>query len=103
MDSKSDKGYVLRFIIACLAAILIFHFAWTPYLLQNWSNSLFFTIGDILLFAGFTGVSVKAYKEADDPNFDYMRYVFMVIAIASCIWAAAWSTGLMNNIEQGIH
>jgi hypothetical protein len=103
MESKSEKGYILRWIIACLAVITIFHFAWAPYLLQNWHGSLLFTGVDALLFGVFGVTSYIAYKQADDPNYDYMRKIFIWVAVASSIWAAAWSTGLMNNIEQGIH
>jgi hypothetical protein len=102
MESKSDKKNVLLWILGCLAAILIFHFAWTPYLLQNWSKSLLFTGVDVLLFGAFGITSVIAYKQADDPEYDYLRRIFIWIAVASSIWAAAWSTGLMNNISQGI-
>lgn len=102
MESKSEKGYVLRWIIGCLAAILVFHFAWAPYLFMNWNSNLLFTGVDALLFGAFGGTSIIAYKQADDPNFDYMHKVFIWLAVASSIWAAAWSTGLMNNISQGI-
>lgn len=103
MESKSDKGTVLTIIGACLAAILIFHFSWTPYLLMNWGSNLLFTGLDALLFGAFGVTSAIAYKQADDPNYDYMRKVIIWLAVASSIWAAAWSTGLMNNIEQGIN
>lgn len=102
MESKSEKKLVLGIVGACLAVIAIFHFAWTPYLLQNWSNNLLFTGIDALLFGAFGITSVIAYKQADDPNYDYLRKLVIWVAVASSIWAAAWSTGLMNNISQGI-
>lgn len=103
MESKSEKGLVLKWIGGCLAAILIFHFAWASYLFQNWNSNLLFTGVDILLFGVFGLTSYLAYKQADDPNYDYLRRIFIIISIASSIWAAAWSTGLMNNISQGIN
>lgn len=103
MAQKSEKGYVMRWIIACTAAILLFHFAWTPYLLQNWKDNLLFTAIDAILFLGFISSSYSAYVQADAPEYEYLRKIFIWIAVASSIWAAAWSTGLMNNITQGIN
>jgi hypothetical protein len=103
MESKSDKKTVLWIIAASLAAILIFHFSWAPYLFMNWSSNLLFTGVDALLFGAFGVTSAIAYKQADDPNYDYLRKLLIWVAVASSIWAAAWSTGLMNNIEQGIN
>lgn len=103
MESKSDKGYVLGWSLGCLATILLFHFAWADYLFTNWNTSFFFTLVDAILFVGFLGTTITAYVKADDPNYDYLRKVYIGLAVASSIWAAAWSTGLMNNISQGIN
>lgn len=103
MEPKSEKGYILRWIIGCLATILLFHFAWAQYLFMNWSNNLLFTLVDAVLFAGFIGTALGAYTQADDPNYEYLRKIFIALTVASSIWAAAWSTGLMNNIQQGIN
>jgi multisubunit Na+/H+ antiporter MnhB subunit len=100
-NSKSDKSLVGILIIACTVIILIFHFAWSKYLFMNYSRPLF-VIVDIALALAFAWASVKAYDNADDPNKDGLRWLAVIIAAVSCIWAAAWSTGLMNNIEQGI-
>jgi hypothetical protein len=100
-NSKSDKGSVAFLVTACTVGILIFHFAWAKYLLMNYSRPVFAVI-DVLLALLFAWVSVKAYNNADDPNKDGLRWAAVVIAAISCIWAAAWSTGLMNNIDQGL-
>ena len=102
MENKSEKSGVLLLIGGCLAAILIFHFAWATYLFQNWNTNTLFTIVDAVLAILFGGSSIIAYKNADDPNYDYWHRILIGIAVASSIWAAAWSTGLMNNISQGI-
>lgn len=101
MASKSDKSLVGILIAACSVVILIFHFAWTKYLFANYSL-LGFSVIDVVLLLSFAGASYVAYKNADDPNKDSWRWVVVVLAVVSSIWAAAWSTGLMNNISQGI-
>lgn len=98
---KSDKGLVAILVTACTVIVLIFHFAWAKYLLMNYSNALF-AIVDVALALFFAWLSVKAYKNADDPNKDWQRWAVVIIAVVSSIWAAAWSTGLMNNISQGL-
>jgi hypothetical protein len=100
-NSKSDKGLVAILVTACTVIILIFHFAWAKYLFMNYSRPVFAVV-DVLLALLFAWVSVKAYDNADDPNKDGLRWLAVVIAAISSIWAAAWSTGLMNNMEQGI-
>lgn len=100
-NSKSDKPLVRNLIIGCLAAVLIFHFAWAKYLFANYSRAGFAVI-DIVVAVAFVLAANVAYKNADDPNKDYWRWVTVIVAVASCIWAAAWSTGLMNNLDQGI-
>ena len=101
MASKSDKKLVGILIAACSVIILIFHFAWAHYLFQNYSK-LGFSVVDVLLLVAFAGASYIAYKSADDPNKDNWRWAVVLLAVASSIWAAAWSTGLMNNINQGL-
>lgn len=98
---ENAKKKVLWWALGCLVVIGIFHFAWSTYLFQLWGPNLF-TIIDALLFGGFIGTSVSAYALAEDPNYDYLYRVFIWLAVASSIWAAAWSTGLMNNLSQGI-
>lgn len=100
-NSKSDKGLVATMIIACTLVIAIFHFAWTKYLLINYSRPVFAAL-DIIILLIYAYTSLKAYKNADNPNYDWQRWAVVIIAVISSIWAAAWSTGLMNNIEQGI-
>lgn len=101
MANKSDKGLVAILIGACTVVILIFHFAWAKYLVMNYSKPLFAII-DVVVSLIFAWTCVNAYKNADDPNKDWQRIAIVVITILSSIWAAAWSTGLMNNIDQGI-
>lgn len=100
-NSKSDKGLVGILIAACAVVIAIFHFAWAHYLFMNYSRPLF-ALFDIALILAFAWASIKGYNNADDPNKDWLRWVIILIAVGSSIWAAAWSTGLMNNIDQGI-
>lgn len=100
MASKSEKNLVGIMIVACTVAILIFHFAWSKYLFINYGRPVF-VIGDIALALAFAWASLKAYNNADDPNYDGWRWAAIVVAALSSIWAAAWSTGLMNNIDQG--
>lgn len=100
-NSKSDKKVVAILIIACSVVIAIFHFAWSKYLFMNYSRPMF-TLIDIALVLCFAWASIKAYNNADDPNKDWLRWASVILAIGSSIWAAAWSTGLMNNIDQGI-
>jgi hypothetical protein len=101
-NSKSDKPLVRNWIIGCVITILIFHFAWAKYLIMNYHRSVFFTVVDIVLFLAFGIGAFIAYENADDPNKDTWRKEFIWLAVISCIWAAAWSTGLMNNLDQGI-
>lgn len=100
-NSKSDKGLVSILIAACSVVILIFHFAWARYLFMNYPRPLF-TFFDIALILAFAWSSIKAYNNADDPNKDWLRWMIVIVAVLSCVWAAAWSTGLMNNLDQGI-
>jgi hypothetical protein len=102
MASKSEKTYVLWWIVGCAAVITIFHLVWAKYLFMNYKESPLFTWVDVCLFIAFGGSSILAYIGADNPNEDYWRKVFIWITVASSIWAAAWSTGLMNNISEGI-
>lgn len=99
-NEKSEKSVVGILIAACTIAILIFHFAWSKYLFMNYSN-LLFAIIDVVLVLAFAWYSVKAYKTAKTGD-NGPRWLVVLIAAISCIWAAAWSTGLMNNIQQGI-
>lgn len=101
MASKSDKGLVGILIAACTVVILIFHFAWAHYLFLNYSKP-FFVIVDIAVGLAFSWACIKAYNYADDPNYDWLRKLAVALAVISSIWAAAWSTGLMNNLNQGI-
>lgn len=100
-NSKSDKKLVGILIAVCSLAILIFHFAWAKFLFMNYSKPFFATL-DIVVLLAFAWASFEAYKNADDPNKDWLRKFVVVLAVVSCIWAAAWSTGLMNNLDQGI-
>lgn len=99
-NEKSEKSVVGILVAACAAAILIFHFAWSKYLFMNYSN-LLFAIVDIALVVAFAWYSLKAYNTAETGD-NGPRLLVILIAAISCIWAAAWSTGLMNNIQQGI-
>src|SRR5687768_14867036 len=100
-NSKSDKGLVAIMIIACTVVIAIFHFAWAKYLFMNYGRPLFAAL-DIILVLIYAYTSFCAYKNADDPNKEWQRWAVVVIAVISSIWAAAWSTELMNNLDQGI-
>jgi hypothetical protein len=99
-NQKSEKSTVGILVAACTIAILIFHFAWAKYLFMNYSN-LLFALVDIVLVLAFAWYSLKAYSTADTGD-NGPRWLAVIIAVISCIWAAAWSTGLMNNIQQGI-
>lgn len=99
-NEKSEKSVVGILVAACTIAILIFHFAWSKYLFMNYSN-LLFAIVDIVLVVAFAWASLRAYKTAKTGD-NGPRWLVVLIAAVSCIWAAAWSTGLMNNIQQGI-
>jgi hypothetical protein len=101
MENKSDKPTVVIIMLACIGVILLFHFAWYKYLVLNY-NHLLFTAGDIVLLILFGITCVVAYKNADDPNYDIWWKLMISMALASSVWAAAWSTGLMNNLSQGI-
>ncbi len=102
MASKSEKSYVLWWIVACAGVITIFHLSWAKYLFMNYKENALFTWVDISLFIAFGISSILAYVGADNPNEDRWRKIFIGLAVISCIWAAAWSTGLMNNITEGI-
>lgn len=99
-NEKSEKSTVGILIVACTIVILIFHFAWSKYLFMNYGKPLF-AIVDIVLVLAFAWASLRAYNTADTGD-NGPRWLVAVIAVISCIWAAAWSTGLMNNIQQGI-
>lgn len=100
-SDKSDKSLVGILIGACTVIILIFHFAWAHYLFLNYHKPVF-VITDIVVLLAFAWVSIKAYNNADDPNKDWLRYAVVTLTVLASIWAAAWSTGLMNNIDQGL-
>lgn len=100
-NERSDKSTVGIIIAACTIVILIFHFAWSKYLFMNYGRPVF-AIFDILLILCFAYASKQAYTGAEDPNKDSWRWAAIFVAVLSSIWAAAWSTGLMNNIDQGI-
>lgn len=99
-NEKSEKSVVSILVAACTIAILIFHFAWAKYLFMNYSNFLF-AIVDIVLAVAFAWASLKAYSSAETGD-NGPRWLVALLAAISCIWAAAWSTGLLNNIQQGI-
>jgi hypothetical protein len=99
MTSKSDKGYIFRWVVACLIVICIFHFSWAKYLFQNWDHNFAFTMVDALLFAIFCYSGFVAIINADDPNKEGWRYVFIITTLASSAWAAGWSVALMNTIK----
>lgn len=89
-NSKSDKPLVRNMIIACVVAILIFHFAWFRQLTVNLHEWLF-VAGDIVMLAAFGYFCNASYKEADDPNKEYYRYIVVATAVVLCIWAGAWA------------
>jgi hypothetical protein len=95
--SKSDKPLVRNTILFCIAAMLIFHFAWSQQLFQNYHNVLF-ALGDAVLLLAFVIGSAKAYVEADEPNSDKLRYFVIAITVASCLWAAGWAAGLNERV-----
>lgn len=104
MANKSDKPYILGWIIGCFIVMLIFHFIppWIPYLFMNYHRSWFFLIGDIVLLILFVIGGIFSYATADDPNKEGWRKEFIWVAIISCIWAASWSSALMNQLDQGL-
>ena len=97
MANKSDKPLVRNTIIACLLAILIFHFGWSRQLSINLDNWLF-TLIDGLLIGGFIVEAIGAYKYADDPNKDWKRIVIIAFAIALCIWAGGWAAYVNDRV-----
>lgn len=96
-NSKTDKPLVRNMIIACVAAILIFHFAWFRQLTVNLHEWLF-VAGDIIMVAAFGYYSGKSYKNADDPNKEYYRYIVVALAVALCIWAGAWAAYVNEQV-----
>lgn len=96
-NSKSDKPLVIRMIAACSAAILIFHFAWFRQLTINLHEWLF-VVGDIVLLIAFSYFSNTSYKNADDPNKEYNRYIVVAFAVAICIWAGAWAAYVNEKV-----
>ena len=95
--SKSDKPLVIKMIAACIAAILIFHFAWFRQLAVNLHEWLFVT-GDIILLIAFSYFSNASYKYADDPNKEYNRYIVVALAAALCLWAGAWAAYVNEKV-----
>ena len=88
--SKSDKPLVRNMIIVCVVAILIFHFAWLKQLVVNMHEWLF-VIGDTIMIGIFGYFSAESYKQADDPNKEYYRYLVVGLAAALCLWAGGWA------------
>lgn len=97
MANKSDKNLVRNMIIFCAGTILLFHFAWAHNYFVNLGNA-FFTIVDLVLISLFAYQAKGAYQHADDPNKDWKRYVVVVLALISSIWAAGWSAGLNERV-----
>jgi 4-hydroxybenzoate polyprenyltransferase len=96
-NSKSDKSLVRNMVLACLGAILIFHFAWLKQLITNYHN-LLFAIGDIALLVLFAWQSKISYEQADNPNKEWRRWVVVLIAAALCLWAGGWAAYLNEKI-----
>lgn len=96
-NSKTDKPLVRNMVLACLAAILLFHFAWLRQLGTNYHNA-FFAIVDILAFAVFAWQSFVAYVQADNPNKEWRRKVVVGVAVFLCIWAGAWAAGVNEKV-----
>lgn len=96
-NSKSDKPLVRNLIIGCVVAILIFHFAWFRQLTVNLHDWLF-VIGDIILIALFGYSSGKAYKLADDPNNEWLRWATALLAVAICAWAGGWAAYVNEKV-----
>lgn len=96
-NQKSDKPLVRNLIIACVAAILIFHFAWSNQYFVNLHN-IWFLLVDFGLLIAFAYQAQGAYQYADDPNKDWKRVVIIILAAISCIWAAGWSAGLNEKV-----
>lgn len=89
-NSKSDKPLVIKMMLVCVGAILLFHFGWLNQLMTNYQNALF-AIGDIVLLVLFAWQSIGAYTQADDPNREWRRYVVVGLAVALCAWAGGWA------------
>lgn len=96
-NKKSDKPLVRNTIIGCVLAIAIFHFAWYKQLALNYHNA-FFGIVDLLLLAFFGLMSAAAYKNADDPNKEWLRWVIVLTAVASCAWAGGWAAYVNEQV-----
>lgn len=95
--SKSDKPLVIKMIAACTVAILIFHFAWLKQLTVNLHEWLF-VAGDIILLAAFGYFCNASYKDADDPNKEYHRYIVVAAAVALCLWAGGWAAYVNEKV-----
>lgn len=89
-NSKSDKPLVIKMVLVCLGAILLFHFAWFSQLMTNYHNALF-AIGDIIMLALFAWQSILSYADADDPNKEWRRRLVVFLAVALCAWAGGWA------------
>ena len=77
-NAVSDKKIVLRLIIGCAIAILIFTFAWFSKFTHNLSNPVF-TIVLGLLLGAFVVEAIGAYRYADDELKDWKRKLLLLI------------------------
>lgn len=87
-----DKPLVLKLIIGCSIAILIFTFAWFSKFKHNLDNWVF-TVGFGLLLGGFILEAIKAYQFADDEARDGKRKVLIAIAVLLLCWLGGWAAG----------
>jgi accessory gene regulator protein AgrB len=77
-NSKSDQGLVIKTIVGCFLAVLLFHFG-AYYLIPTAMGTATFIIVDICALLLITLFAVIAYKNADDPNKDWARGALMAV------------------------
>lgn len=96
-NAVSDKSIVRNMIIGCIAAILIFLFAWFSKFTHNLSNWVF-SIGFGILLGGFIVEAIGTYKYADDDSKDWKRKLLLAITVVILCWLGGWAAG--NNEKK---
>jgi hypothetical protein len=93
----SDKSIVRNLILGCIAAILIFHFAWFSKFTHNLTIPVFAIIYGGLI-AVFIVEAIGAYRYSDDDKKDWKRKFLLAITVAILAWLGGWAAG--NNEKK---
>lgn len=104
-NSKSDKPYALRVIVACVLAIAIAYTLLAIFSHQvsgNFKNAIY-VIGVIVFGIAFCYQSYRAYQCADDGgvNDNSSRLYLILFTVLIILWAGGWVAGSNEKVAPG--